>query len=102
MPDDGFDKPFRNNILTTDFLMTPFLRCADVAHLAYCTHFSTSPFFDGFVSLFWPKPPNDGFDKPFRNNVLTTDFVSPFLKKFFMVGMAYLDNNKLKSIEKKR
>ena len=37
--------------------------------------------FDEIVSPFPPKSPNDGFDKPFRNNILTTDFLSPFSKK---------------------
>ena len=51
----------------------------------YCTHFfRSSPFFDGFVSPFYAKTPNDEFDKPFRNKILITDFLSPFLKKFFM------------------
>ena len=54
---------------------------------AYCTHFCTRfqtlPFFDGFVSPFYAKTPNDEFDNPFRNKILTTDFLSPFLKNFF-------------------
>ena len=37
--------------------------------------------FGEIVSPFPPKLPNDGFDKPFRNNILTTDFLSPFPKK---------------------
>ena len=36
-------------------------------------------FFDGFVSPFYVKTPNDGFDNPFRNKILITDFLSPFL-----------------------
>ena len=35
-------------------------------------------FFDGFVSPFYAKTPNDEFDKPFRNKILITDL------KFFM------------------
>ena len=81
--------------------MTPFLRCVGRYDLAHCTRFSTSPFFDGYVSPLRPKPIDDGFDKPFWNTDLTTDLLSPFPKKFFMVGMAYFNNKKLKSIEKK-
>ena len=56
-----------------------------------CTHFfRSSSFFDGFVSPFYAKTPNDEFDKPFRNKILTTDFLSPFLKKFFYFDPIFL------------
>ena len=86
-PIGKFDKPFRIKDLTTDYLspfskkLTLFLGHVNVTDLTHCTRFPTSPFFDGFVIPLYAKPLNDKFDKPFRNKDLTTDFLSPFLKK---------------------
>ena len=85
-PNDKFDKPLRNKILTTDFLspyvknLTLFLGRANGSDLTHCTHFTVSPFFNGFVSPLQPNTPNDKFDKPLRNKILTTDFLSPYVK----------------------
>ena len=104
LPNNRFDNPLQNKILTMD-LLSPYGKKDITVKLGifpnFNGYFGTSPFFDGFVSPSRPKLPCDGFDKPLQTNVLTTDFVSPSPKKFFMVGMAYFNNKKLKSIEKK-
>ena len=40
-----------------------------------------NPFFDEFVRLLRPNTADDGFDKPFRHKILTTDLLRPFDKK---------------------
>ena len=40
-----------------------------------------NPFFDEFVSPLRPNTVDDGFDKSFRSNDLTTDLLSSYVKK---------------------
>ena len=47
---------------------------------------STSLFLTDLSAPFSQKTHSDGFDKPFWYKILTTDLLSPFIKKFFNVA----------------
>ena len=64
--------------------------------------FPASPFFDEFVSPLRPNTVDDGFDKPFRSNDLTTDLLSSYVKNLtIFVGVICFYNKNAESIEKK-